>query len=724
MTAASGKSCNETCLQNGLHYATLLGDAARNGFNTVFKALSRQEVQSYGLTYLIALLHKSTIGTKVFEVPQITDHDVQIFAYCGRVGNGSLTLMAINHHSEDFEFDFKLASKQHSTEVLQYVITVADGTILLNEETFNFEAQLEPSARVRPILKGLQLTIPTQAIAFWVVPNLNLRECFDDYQDLRSKVSRSVTVLESSVDQLLQELIAERAGRQDITQMSRRKRSTDAVEDELKESELVENKQKRGPRAKGKREPRQTLNYRRKERTVRLKEKRAERRQLKLQRRPLRERGKRQSRKRSRCANPSKLKDSKKKTKRSSLAEAVNHPPVFGESYEEQVNRSSFPQGDVHLVISKGPEEEDLLSIEEAPIRQNRKKYRRKKTSKANSSEKDLRFVVPQVAFIREQEMPRPELEVAESIHRQISLNEPEEITKKPKVYPINRELVEVSEIQEAIRTGVPIVKRDHGETDESSLRDDTEGGDYEEQSMEEEQNMDEEQIQDEGGEEQPEDSADNASLPDHSLGASPELGRSIGLSDEDMSEDSSEAYDEMLERRKRSLPSSETDFQLEEPSLVNSTKLQQKFVEMFDQLLGSFQIKSQENSARENLDDDDADQELQRSKRNALLHPRSWESRERTNLLHQKRTSTESRENRISAEQLEEVQKIRAELSKSRIDEQSSTTESNVRNTTASSKDSDRPAVLMMRTVTQLVKSVSTELSRVLSKWLPKSKK
>lgn len=267
-------------------------------------------------------------------------------------------------------------------------------------------------------------------------------------------------------------------------------------------------------------------------------------------------------------------------------------------------------------------------------------------------------------------------------------------------------------------------MKRDHGETDESSLRDDTEGGDYEEQSMEEEQNMDEEQIQDEGGEEQPEDSADNASLPDHSLGASPELGRSIGLSDEDMSEDSSEAYDEMLERRKRSLPSSETDFQLEEPSLVNSTKLQQKFVEMFDQLLGSFQIKSQENSARENLDDDDADQELQRSKRNALLHPRSWESRERTNLLHQKRTSTESRENRISAEQLEEVQKIRAELSKSRIDEQSSTTESNVRNTTASSKDSDRPAVLMMRTVTQLVKSVSTELSRVLSKWLPKSKK
>ncbi|KXJ75767.1 uncharacterized protein LOC134285673 isoform X2 [Aedes albopictus] len=723
---SSGESCDEHCLWSGLHYATLLGDAARNGFNTVFKELSRQEVKSYSLAYLIALLHKSTVGTKVFEVPQITEHDVQIYAYCSRVGNGSLTLMAVNHHSEDFEFDIKLTSKQHSAEVLQYVVTVVDGRILLNDEAFDFKAHLEPSAKVRPILKGLQLNIPSLAIAFWVVPNLNLRECFDDYQDLRTKVSRSVTVVENSVDQLLQELIAERAGQQDITQMHRRKRSVDVepvMEDDARQ--LQDAKPKRGLKAKVKREPRQTLNYRLKERSTRMKEKRAERRQLKQQRRPLRERGKRQSRKRQRCANPSKL-NAKKKTKRSSLAEAVNHPPVFGESYEEQVNRSSFPQGDVHLVISKGKEEEEL-SIEEAPIRQSRKKYRKKKTSKGmSSSEKDLRFVVPEVAYIRDQPMPRPELEVAESVHRQILLNDPEEATKQPKVYSINRELMEVSEIQEAIKTGVPIVKRQDGESDGSSLRDETEGEEGEEgvEGDEGQVEYDEQATDDgEGGveeEENPEES--NESLPDHSLGASPELGQSLGLSDEDMSEDSSEAYVEQMYRRRRRKRSVELESAHEEAFLlpsVNSTNLEQKFVEVFNQLMKSFNFggASKENTAQE-------EQGQQRSKRNALLHPRSWESRERTNALHQQRTSTESRENMISTEQMREVQQIRDELAASRVDERSTTEVSERNTTTSSQEESDRPGLLMMRTVSQLVKSVSTEISRVLSMFTSKNKK
>ncbi|XP_065075486.1 uncharacterized protein LOC135699212 [Ochlerotatus camptorhynchus] len=691
----SGTECNETCLREGLRYATLLGDAARNGFNAVFKSLSREEIQSYSFIYLIALLHRSTIGTKVFNVPQITEDDVQIYAYCSRSANGSFALMGVNHHPEGFEFDLKLSSKQYSTEVQQYVVTVVDGQIQLNDQAFDFESSLEPFAKIRPILKGLQLTIPGYAIAFWVIPNLNLRECFDDYQDLRTKVSRSISELESPVDQLLQELIEERAHQHDITQMSRRKRSTDHQLEETIVGKLKQALQKRGLKGSAKRPPRQTINYRRKQRTVRLKEKRAERRNLKQQRRPLRERGKRQLRKRNRCANPSKCNTASKKTKRSSLAEAVNQPPVFGESYEEQVNRSSFPQGDVHLVISKGPEEEELLSIEEAPIRDSRlKKSRKKKTSRRKpASEKDLRFVVPEMAFIRNDGVPRPELEPAESIHRKISLNTPEEITKPSKVLHVEPELIKVSDIR-MMEAGFPATTR---QEKESPLHFGSDSTDSDNLKQEWPSKRDKKQK-----------SKVSSSLEsfEYSKGHSSELSLSMMSDEDDSGHDTSEAYIEELTRRKRSIGSGEID--RIEAFFMNNTKLQQKFTEMFDMLLESFNCcgeAADENSAREEPEEEISEQVLQRAKRNALLHPRSLE----TNMLHQRRTSQESHENMIPTEPMSSVQKIPMNTTVT---------------STSAKDDSGRAGAFMLKSVAQFIKGMTTGLNKMLYTWFPKTSK
>ncbi|XP_058447319.1 uncharacterized protein LOC131427789 [Malaya genurostris] len=180
-------TCDHTCLQEGLQYATLLGDAARNGFDSVFKSLSRDEVQYYGFNYLIALLHRSMVGSKVFDVRQSSKDGAQIYAYCSRSGNGSITVMATNHLAENVEFDLTLLVKEPSADVHQYILSIVDGEYLINDEVYDFQTSPTPVKKVHPLLKDFHLNLPAHSVGFWVIPNLKLRECYDDYQEMRYK---------------------------------------------------------------------------------------------------------------------------------------------------------------------------------------------------------------------------------------------------------------------------------------------------------------------------------------------------------------------------------------------------------------------------------------------------------------------------------------------------------------------------------------------------------
>ncbi|XP_039444358.1 uncharacterized protein LOC120424333 [Culex pipiens pallens] len=684
--------CDQMCLLEGLRYATLLGDGARNGFSAIFKSLSRQEIQSYSFNYLVALLHRASVGTKVFDATQNTPENVQLHAYCSSNGNGSLTLLAINHRPEDVELEIKLTSMQHSVEVHHFIATVRNGQILLNDQTHDFRKPLQPFAKIHPLLKGLHLTMPAFSVGFWVIPSYNARDCYDDYQDLRAGLVKADH--ESSVHRLLQELIAERS-QQDVTQLSRRKRSVgdelaDVLEDNLLKS----------------RRTRQTKNYRRQQRVVRQKEKRTERRNLHKQKRPLRERGKRQLRRKN--LNRLGALFTSRKTKRSFAAEAVDHPPMFGNSREEENNRSSFPQGDVHLLISKGPEDESFLSIEEAPVKQERpKKSRKRKTSAPRTpSQKDLRFVVPEMLMFKDSRAPRKrlsaELEASASMNSDRYLPLEGAASKKLK---IDRELIEVRNIK--VKEGGPVSVREEGSTTPAPEPDIIDP-----ESFYHEPQTDSPKKQTSVVKAEVEPILDSVELVEDEVDLftdHPELNLSM-MGDEESEE---HAHVEELTRRKRSIDNASGELDRIEAFFMNNTQLQQKFAEMFDMLLESFNCcgdSEVENTAREELETTtEADQQLQqleRRKRNVLLHhSQSWESRERSNILRQQRASGESQENMVPTEPL-------TTLKRTRYDDVETV------------DDKGRPGVVMLRSVTNFIKGMSTEFHRVFSHWFPKTAK
>ncbi|XP_055539244.1 uncharacterized protein LOC129726491 [Wyeomyia smithii] len=703
----SNGTCELACLQDGLQYATLLGDAARNGFDSLFKSLSREEIQFYSFNYLVALLHRTTIGSKVFDVRQASQEGSQFYAYCSRSGNGSLTMMAVNHLSDPIEFDIKLYVKEQCANIQEFILTAINGVILLNDETFDFNSSLEPLTKRQTLRRDFRLDLPPLSVGFWVIPELNIRECNDDYQELRYKYARSVTGFESSIDQLLQELIADHA-RQDVTQLSRRKRSLsknlqDVLAGKLK-SEL-QKKAKTNAKNSAAREPRQTKNFRRKQQVVRQKEKRMDQRSLKRQKRPLRDRGKRQLRKRTRRINRLAPMLASKKIKRSSLAETRNQTPLFGNSREEENNRSHFPQGDVHLVISKGSEDE-LLSSEVGSIRERRpKKSRRVKTTAAKvPSEEELRFIVPEVLDMKHPvtfnkrlpvEIDLAEFTPFESLpdYRKIHArgrNRDEEIDIKD-IKIIEPSLGSVRKITETTARSI-----NAGSTDPISY--------YQEPA---------------------EEIVESRTL---EIEASP-VGEDQLFSSEltlaMMPEDSGESahVEEFNERRKRSLNSGEID--RIEAFFMNSTSFQRRFAEIVDMLLESIDC-CEEEYVDDTVREDSVElpeQQLQRSKRNALLHPRTWESSDRTNNLHQLRNSQESHENMVPTEPISRWRAILKNDASTVITlEDKTTTFTPVTSASTVKNDEAPPGVTMLRTVTNFVKSVSSEFHQVISYLFPRT--
>ncbi|XP_053698745.1 uncharacterized protein LOC128745691 [Sabethes cyaneus] len=685
----SNGTCELACLQDGLQYATLLGDAARNGFDSIFKSLSREEIQHYSFNFLVALLHRTTIGSKVFDVQQTSQEGTQIYAYCSRSGNGSLTLMAVNHLSDPIEFDIKLYVKDQSADIHEFILTAINGEILLNDEVYDFDSSPEAFIRHQALLRDFRLDLPALSVGFWVFPELNIRECNDDYQELRYKYARSVTGFESTIDQLLQELITDQA-RQDVTQSSRRKRSLSKDLQDVLAGKLKSEIQKKANVKKhvSARQPRQTKTFRRKQQQVRKKEKRMDQRSLKRQKRPLRERGKRQLRKRTRRINRLAPVVTSKKTKRSSLAEIRNQTPLFGNSREDENNRSHFPQGDVHLVISKGPEDEPFAS-EASAIRERRpkvsKKSRRVKTAVAKvPSEEELRFIVPEVmdmqhpvAFNRRLPV---EIDLAEFVPFE-SLPEYGKLHARTR----NRDEVDVKDIK-AIEPSLGSVRKittprsvNAGSTGPISY--------YQEPAEEivESRNL-----------------GVNTSHPDDDQLFSSELTLSM------MPEESGEsAHIVEYKRRKRSINSGEID--RIEAFFMNNTSFQQRFAEIVTMLLESIDCCDEciDESVREDSEEL-PEQHLHRSKRNVLLHTHNWESRERTNNLHQRGNSQESHENMLPTEPI------------SRLKTTQKITSPRTVPTSSVSNNDDRPVVTMLRTATNFVKGFTSEFHRILSYWFP----
>ncbi|CAO1425141.1 unnamed protein product [Diamesa serratosioi] len=220
----SRTGCDHVCLYEGLLFAQVLGDSARNGFDVLY---FKDDIKNYNslvstaplsnlkskinMKQSIMMLFKKLIGTKVFNVKltknSINTKQMNFFGFCSKQMNGAITMMGINYSNMRGKFNLKLSSQiNQNAVVLQYLMTISDGQILLNNEPFNGDSII-PSYKFKKSTKNsIIFTLPPYSIGFWTVKNAKISECLNlDYTEM--EMETEVQETSSSADLLLQQLL-------------------------------------------------------------------------------------------------------------------------------------------------------------------------------------------------------------------------------------------------------------------------------------------------------------------------------------------------------------------------------------------------------------------------------------------------------------------------------------------------------------------------------------
>uniref|UniRef100_A0A182JU12 Heparanase n=1 Tax=Anopheles christyi TaxID=43041 RepID=A0A182JU12_9DIPT len=823
-TSSNSPTCCKTCIQEGLDYARTLGEAARGGISAVFQPLQRDDIQQYSLNYLVALLYKQTVGHKVFPVsfnvvpPTEETRLTSVYAYCTRNRTGSLTLVVVNGAQDGAtNATIKLMTRSLSSPVELFLLSVQDGQPMVNNLPMEYTTTttlplLQPVKAVTTLTNGVSFYVPSQSILFAVVPGVQLRECRSNTLPERKKFPRELQHDRTSTDLLLEGLIGELLEKAPLDTLARRRRSvgvdkpalkankkwkrfharfTDAPQsDDLAKSlsEVLAGTQSTvSPTERTARGPRQTQAYKRQQRRIRKKEKRSEQRNLKKMKHPLRE-ARRQRAKRGdflkarrpvhphrrvhqRLLNRMSAKLASRKTKRSSLAEAVNEPPSFGTGSDEQDElhqRSDFPLGDVHLVISKGgngdgeveyvPADEDDVDVVNRKQTWSVARHRPAVRRRISVNQRDFfRFAPVWDRARMEDEGELSDCGRRRTLRRGSTEPEARETKRIDRFMSIRREQSEERKAQEAepdkpaaasSREAFTIAKT------KASSFESQENHRPQKSLQEAEKTPEEPQTDSAESNEQVTDRvtlspvvtsqeeiqlytpAPRTSEEQHNI---PRLEPIWSLESPESSADVTEL---MHNRYKRAFNPSAS---AEHPSSVESqevqrledffrtnAKLQQKFAEMFDLLLEAIEeLDAEENDAREVSDDDgdneenagtDADKSfLKRSKRNVLLHPQSWESRERSNMIHRRERSDEdSYENHIIPAQQAPAKPFDGGLL--HADSVQPSHDSQQQPESEHGSDEGKPGAFMLRSVVHFMRRASTEFHQLFSSWFGKT--
>lgn len=204
-----GRGCHENCLIDGLVYANTLGEAAKKGFDVLYFEEDVASSSADNFKSVINKVHNSLIGTKVFSTRMLKTLDKPqsyVYAYCAKKMNGGVTLMGINYGDTRAKINSKLLSTsiESNSVVSQYLLSVADGHVFLNNERYN--GTISPALKFKKILKhNVDFTIPPFSIMFWVLKNANVKECTNiEANQIRTFDASETT----SSDKLLQTLAA------------------------------------------------------------------------------------------------------------------------------------------------------------------------------------------------------------------------------------------------------------------------------------------------------------------------------------------------------------------------------------------------------------------------------------------------------------------------------------------------------------------------------------
>uniref|UniRef100_A0A182HZ52 Heparanase n=1 Tax=Anopheles arabiensis TaxID=7173 RepID=A0A182HZ52_ANOAR len=826
--STAAPTCCKSCVQEGLDYARTLGEAARGGISAVFQPLQRDDIQQYSLHYLISALYKQTVGHKVFPVhfnllPAGEEPgQTSVYAYCTRNRTGSLTLVLVNGEEEGAtNATIKLLTRSLSSPVELFLLSVQDGQPMVNNLPLDATAtttppSIEPVKAVTTLTHGVSFYVPAQTILFAVIPGVQVRECRNDALPERKKLPRELQHDRTSTDLLLEELIGELLANVPRDTLQRRRRSlgeqdkptikankkwkrfharfTDASQsDGLAESlsaVLADAQSTVGPTERTARGPRQTQAYKRQQRRIRNKEKRSEMRNLKKMKHPLREARRERSKRgdllkarrsaahphrriHQRLLNRMSAKLESRKTKRSSLAEAVNEPPNFGAGSDEQDElgqRSDFPLGDVHLVISKGgngdgeveyvptdDDDDDDDGVEVGMVERKQSwsgaRHRPAIRRRISVNQRDFYRFAPVWDRSRTLEGGQEQSDCGRRRTLRRGPKDPEarETKRIDRFMSIGKERSEEVNAMEA-KSGQPETASTREEftiAKKEEVRLDSEEGQRQQEPVQEKSQEEPTIVSGENHDQV----TDRTTMPPseeeiHLYTPAPrtsEEQQSVPQLDpiwslESSPESSAEVSELMHNRYKRSLqPSAEASVESQEVQRLEdffrtNAKLQQKFAEMFDLLLEAIEeLDAEENDAREVSDDGEAEHDgdevaeragtgmpsHKRSKRNVLLHPQSWESRERSNMIHRRERSEEdSYENHIIAAAQPKAP------SKSLAEHAGGVQTSQESQQPEHEQDSDegKPGAFMLRSVVNFMRRASTEFHQLFSSWFGKT--
>lgn len=166
-------------MKQGLNWAQVLGDAAKNGFKVIYSPINKHTWNEPSMTYYTTLLHKRIIGQTVFDTTIFNGnrYDTHFYAHCTKNMSGSFSLFGVNSADTSMNVNAKLPFRS-GTEYMEFILTVGyDGRIYLNGAEIIEPTVLTPVQKYKLPGKGAMMSMPPHSVAFWVFTSASIPEC-------------------------------------------------------------------------------------------------------------------------------------------------------------------------------------------------------------------------------------------------------------------------------------------------------------------------------------------------------------------------------------------------------------------------------------------------------------------------------------------------------------------------------------------------------------------
>lgn len=195
-------------MKQGLNWAQILGDAAKNGFKVIYSPINKNTWYEPSMSYYTTLLHRRIIGQTVFDTKMFNGNrfDSHFYAHCTKNMSGSFTLFGVNAAESSLDITAKLPFRS-GTEFKEFILTVGvNGKVFLNGAEIIEPTVLTAVEKYKLPGKGALLSMPAHSVAFWVFTGANIPEC--ESTDIISFETEQIQQRTSS-ELLLQQLIVE-----------------------------------------------------------------------------------------------------------------------------------------------------------------------------------------------------------------------------------------------------------------------------------------------------------------------------------------------------------------------------------------------------------------------------------------------------------------------------------------------------------------------------------